>query len=114
MMEELRKKYDYIVIDGVPNTMVADASIIDRTTDVTLFIVRVGRMDRRVLPVVERMYKTGALTNMCILLNGVRSTHGSYGYGYCYGYGYGYGYGNEKDAKKRRKFALLEKLKNKR
>jgi hypothetical protein len=51
---------------------------------------------------------------MCILLNGVRSTHGSYGYGYCYGYGYGYGYGNEKDAKKRRKFALLEKLKNKR
>ena len=38
--------YDYVIIDGVPTEFVADASIIDRVADLTLFIIRIGKMDR--------------------------------------------------------------------
>lgn len=98
LIAELKERYDHIIIDNVPLGIVADADIVNRITDVTVFVIRAGKMDRRQLPEVQKIYDGGALTNMAILLNGVKfgnSTYGSYGYG-GYGYGYGYGYGNQK------------------
>ena len=110
MISKLRNIYDVIVIDGVPNFMVADAGIINRVSDITIFVIRVGLLDRRFLPVIERLYKNNTLTNMCTILNGVTTKKSTYGYGY--GYGYSYGYGDE-DIKKRekRKIIFMEKLK---
>lgn len=100
LMADLRKKYDYIVVDGVPVGIVADASIVDRISDLTMFVIRVGKMDRRQLPEIEKLYQTGKLSHLAIVLNGV-SFGGRYGYG-GYGYGnYGYGYGQEIDRKNR-------------
>lgn len=112
MISKLRNIYDVIVIDGVPNFMVADAGIINRVSDITIFVIRVGLLDRRFLPVIERLYKNNTLTNMCTILNGVTTKKSTYGYGYGYGYGYSYGYGDE-DIKKRekRKIIFMEKLK---
>ena len=36
----------------------------------TLFIVRVGKIDRRQLPELERLYQEHKLTNMAVVLNG--------------------------------------------
>ncbi|MDR1814782.1 MAG: polysaccharide biosynthesis tyrosine autokinase [Tannerella sp.] len=92
LIDYLRKRYDYIVIDNVPIGIIADAMISNRVTDLTLFVIRAGKMDRRMLPDIEQMYKTEKLKNMAVILNGVDYTSG-YGYGH-YGYGYGsYGYG---------------------
>ena len=97
---ELKERYDYIIVDNVPLGIVADADIVNRITDVTIFVVRAGKMDRRQLPDIQKLYSSGSLTNLAILLNGVKLTntgYGGYGYGYGgYGYGYGYGYGNRK------------------
>ena len=74
--------------------MVADAAIINRYVDLTLFVVRVGVMERVVLPDVERWYKEKRYKNLCMLLNGVVDSMGRYGY-HKYGYqkyGYDYGY----------------------
>ena len=69
----------------------ADASIIDRVADLTLFIIRVGKMDRRQLPEIEKIYQEKKLSNLAIVLNGLKLNGYGYGYG---GYGYGgYGYG---------------------
>lgn len=89
----LRGRYDYIFADSVPVGILADASVTSRVVDLTLFIVRVGSLDRRQLPDIQTLYDDGTLGSVAIILNGV-DLHGGYGYGYSYGYGYGYGYGS--------------------
>ena len=85
LITELRKRYDYIIVDNVPAGMVADASIVNRVADLTIFVVRSGVMDRRQLPELEKMYREEQLCNMCVVLNGVSYERRSYGYGYGYG-----------------------------
>ncbi len=104
LINELRKRYDYIIVDNVPVGVVADATISNRITDLTIFVVRAGRLDRRQIPDMETLYKEGKLLNMSMVLNGVDPKYRGYGYRYGYGYGYGYGhrygYGQEKKNKK--------------
>lgn len=85
----LRKEYDIIIIDCPPIDIVADSSIIAKWTDMTIFIVRSGLMEREMLPVVESYYMDKKFHNMSMLLNGT-TAYGHYGY-HRYGYGYGYG-----------------------
>ena len=90
LIEELRSRYDYIIVDGVPVGIIADATISNRIADMTLFVVRSGRLDRRQLPDIEELYKENKLRNMAIILNGAE-LHPRYGYNGRYGY-YCYGY----------------------
>lgn len=94
MMEELRKRYDYIVVDNVPVGLVADATIANRIADITIFVVRAGRLDKRQLPDIEKLYQEKVLNNMALILNGADLERHGYGYG-SYGYGYGYGSNNK-------------------
>ena len=92
MLDELRQHYDYIFIDCPPVEIVADATIINREADLTLFVVRAGLLERSMLPELQKNYDEKKYNNMAVLLNGTDAEH-HYGYGR-YGYGYGrYGYG---------------------
>ena len=105
LVETLKDDYDYVLIDNVPVAVVADATIVNRLADATIFIGRAGILDRRQLPDIERIYKEGKLKQMALVLNGVKEEHAGYGhYGY---YGYGYGYGYQEKKKKRKKFLGL-------
>jgi hypothetical protein len=76
--------------------IVADATIISHESDVTLFVVRSGLLERSMLPELEKNYQDKKYNNMAMLLNGTDADHhyGYHRYGYAYGrYGYGYGYG---------------------
>lgn len=101
LVAELRRRYDYIIADNVPVGVVADATISNRISDLTIFVVRAGRLDRRQLPDMEELYRENKLSNMALILNGVDPRHRGYGYGYGYRYGYGYGYGYGKHRKKK-------------
>ncbi len=94
LMNELRTRYDYIIVDNVPVGLVADATIANRIADLTIFVVRAGKLDRRQLPDIEKLYQEKKLKNMALVLNGANPER--HGYGYSYGYGYGYGYGAKK------------------
>lgn len=89
LLSELREQYDYIFIDCPPIEMVADASIINRHVDITLFIIRAQRFDRMMLPNVEEWYDEKKYKNLSVVLNGTTDGLGKYGY-YKYGYRYGY------------------------
>ncbi len=89
LLSELRTQYDYIFIDCPPIEMVADASIINRHVDLTLFIIRAQRFDRSMLPEIEEWYENRKYKNLAILLNGTTDELGKYGY-HRYGYRYGY------------------------
>lgn len=99
MLDDFRTQYDYIFIDCPPVEMVADAAIVNKLTDMTLFIIRAGLLDRRMLPEIEKFYTEHKYKNLSLILNGTNSAYGRYGYhkyGYSYGYHYGYGGYTEK------------------
>ena len=94
LLEQLRQEYDLIFLDCPPVEIVADASIIAKQADMSLFIVRAGLLEREMLPVIEGYYNDKKFKNMSILLNGTTAASSRYGYhryGYRYGYAYGYG-----------------------
>ena len=95
LLNELRESYDVIFLDCPPVELVADANVIARWADMTVFVIRAGLMVRDMLPSIDSFYTEKKLRNMAILLNGTETEHSRYGYsyGYSYGYGYGYGYG---------------------
>lgn len=88
LIEELKKRYDYIILDNVPALVVADASIVNRVAEITLYVIREGILDRRYLAELERLHQEKKFNNMCVVLNDVKDKTTRYGYGYGYGYGY--------------------------
>ena len=96
LITELRKRYDHVIIDTTPMFSVADANVVARLVDFTLFVIRVGVQNRDFLPELERMYQDNRFRKLCIVLNDADVKTSRYGGGTGYGYGYGYGYGHHK------------------
>ena len=81
-MAELRQMYDYVIVDNVPAQVVADAGIVNRVADLTIYVVREGKVDRRYLPELERLHQEGKFNNLCIVINDASMEKKVYGYGY--------------------------------
>ena len=95
--EELKKIYDYIIIDTPPLLWVTDALLLMKHVDTAIYVVRQNVTDKKAFETVikdleDRKY------NISLVANGI-NYQGIYGYRYSYGYsgygygGYGYGYG---------------------
>lgn len=90
LIETLRTRYDYIFMDCPPVELVADTGIVRDLADMTLFVVRVGLMDRRMLADIAEMYQKESYKEMALILNGTKYISSKYGH-YRYGYNYNYG-----------------------
>ena len=96
MLEELRREYDYIVLDTPPNDVVSDAMALCRCASCVLYVIRQDHVQRnQVINSIATMHDKGITISGCIF-NGVPKYQRQYGYGYRYGYGYGYDYGSKK------------------
>jgi capsular exopolysaccharide synthesis family protein len=91
LIDELKLKYDYIIMDTPPVGLVSDALELAQYCDVTLYIVRQNFTKKEMITLLNNRVKRGELNNTSIILNGFQNK-AKYGGGY--GYGYGYGYGN--------------------
>ena len=91
LLDELRGKYDYIFIDCPPIDIVADTQIIENLADRTIFVIRVGKVERAMLPELQRMYNEKRFKKMALLLNGTKTSNNRFGYRYGYSYGHGAG-----------------------
>lgn len=80
-----RENYDIVIIDCPPTEAVEDARSISRVTDMTLFVVRIGNLDRSFLPQIDRMNQEKRFSRMALVLNGA-PTKGAYAYHYGYSY----------------------------
>jgi capsular exopolysaccharide synthesis family protein len=88
LIEELKKKYDYIILDTPPVGLVSDALELAQYCDVTLYIVRQNVTKKDMITLLNNRVKRGELNNTSIILNGLENK-AKYGTGYGYGYGYG-------------------------
>jgi capsular exopolysaccharide synthesis family protein len=100
MLDQLRERYDRIVIDSPPVMPVADARVIAALGDATVLVLRAERSTRRLsLAARNELWRVRA-TRIGVVVNGVPlRKQGHYGNAYGYGYGeYGYmtyGYGGD-------------------
>jgi succinoglycan biosynthesis transport protein ExoP len=91
LIDELKTKYDYIILDTPPVGLVADSLELVQYCDVTLYIVRQSFTKKEMITLLNNRVNRGELHNTSIILNGFENK-AKYGGGY--GYGYGYGSGN--------------------
>ena len=93
--EEMKKRYDYIIIDSAPVGLVSDTFSLAPFVDTTLFIVRHRYTFKRQLEFIDEVFVQRKLPRVWIVVNDLKmgARFGYYGYGYGKGYGYGYGYG---------------------
>ncbi len=89
LVNALKEQYDYIFLDCPPVEIVADASIVGRLADMTLFLIRAELLDRSLLPDIQKYYDDKRLPKMSIILNGTTDAFSYYGY-HRYGSRYGY------------------------
>ncbi len=81
MFEELKSKYDYIIVDTAPVSLVTDTLLISKNADAFIYVVRANYLEKSYLKIPESLYKDNKLPNMCVLLNDT-DTRSGYGYGY--------------------------------
>lgn len=94
MLEKLKLKYDYILFDNPPYGLVVDAFVCSRVADHSIYVIRSGMFDKRLLPDLQELYNSNKIKNLSIVLNGVDYQRMAYSYRYNYGYYY-YHYGTE-------------------
>ncbi|MGN6568565.1 MAG: GumC family protein [Flavipsychrobacter sp.] len=94
LFAQLRKDFDYVVVDTAPIGFVTDAQLLARYADAVLYLVRQGYTYKQQIQLADELYRTRKMPKMSLIVNDVKVSRGyGYGYGY-YSYGYGYGYGN--------------------
>src|SRR5690606_27617635 len=85
LFAEVKKQYDYIIVDTAPVSVVTDTLIIAKYADAFIYVMRASFLDKRMLKMAEMFYKDRKLPNMAIILNDT-VWRKSYGTGTSYGY----------------------------
>jgi capsular exopolysaccharide synthesis family protein len=93
LLAELKKRYDFIVLDTPPAGLVTDAIALLLLADYPLYIFRSDYSKKQFVQVADKLINENKI-NLSVILNGVDMDRNKYSYKYSYGYGYGYGYGS--------------------
>lgn len=91
MINYLKSEFDYVIIDTAPVGAVSDGLLVEKYTDVTLYVVRQNYTEKGQLSIVNDLASIGKIRNPYLVINDIKSSYQGYGYGYNYGYGYDYG-----------------------
>ncbi|MCW5520383.1 polysaccharide biosynthesis tyrosine autokinase [Aureitalea sp. L0-47] len=84
---ELKSKFDYVIVDTAPSMVVTDTLLISSIADMTLYVVRADYTEKRLVGFVTEASRENKLKNIGVVLNGV--SENNFGYGNKYGYVYG-------------------------
>lgn len=82
---ELRKRYDYIVVDSAPVAMVSDTFLLNRLVDMTVYVTRANYTTFELIDFLNQTHEQQRLPKMVAVLNSVDAKKIGYGYGYGYG-----------------------------
>jgi capsular exopolysaccharide synthesis family protein len=89
VLASARQRFDFVVIDGPPMLGLADAALLARAVEATVFIIEWGRTrTSQVRNAVDRLAAVEAPIVGAVLTK-FDQTRAGYGYGYGYDYQYG-------------------------
>lgn len=118
LIAELRKRYDYIILDTAPIGLVSDSLLIDRVVDINLFVTRARYTSISHVRNANAVAHTNKLKSMYMCINDVDMSTRAYSYrryGNAYGtstYGsYGYNDDENFEPKKKGIFSIFRKKK---
>lgn len=94
MLETLRSRYDYVIVDTPPVNPVIDGVLIAKQCDGAVLIVESGTTGRKLCIRTKQQLDYAGVKLLGVVLNKVGGKKSRYGYGYGYGYGHKYGYGD--------------------
>lgn len=90
LMKIVKQAFDVVILDTAPIGLVSDAVHLGQYADCSLYIVRRGYTPRKLLIMIEQLYREKRIPKISLILNDVKLGNGYFG-GYYEGYGYGYG-----------------------
>lgn len=107
-IDQLKSRYDYVILDTAPIGMVTDTAIIGRVADMCVYVCRADVTPKAGYEYINVLKNEHKFPKLATVINGIdmskRKNSYGYGYGKKYGYGkgygYGYGYGYEAKGKK--------------
>ena len=106
MINMLKERYDYVILDTAPIGMVTDTAIIGRVADLCVYACRADYTPKNGYEYINVLKNSHKFPKLATVINGIdmRKRKNAYGYGYGkhYGYGYGYGYGYDAENKKKK------------
>ena len=79
LFEELRKSYDYIIIDTPPYGVLTDSFVLMKFADIKIYVARLGYVKKKILLNSFEDIESKNISNVQILLNGDNPKQGSYG-----------------------------------
>ena len=88
LLHHLQKQYDAILLDAPPYGVLADTDLLAAQADMTLYIIRAGRIQQSHLLRIQQLQANGKLPHIGLVLNTVNFHAAAYSY---YGYSYEYG-----------------------
>jgi len=94
LFEELKQRFDFIIVDSPPVGLVSDAMIIQPHVDMTIFVCRHNYTRKEQFKFINELKSKNKLAEMYLVINDVDFSRSDY-----FGYGYGYGYGVEMEDK---------------
>ncbi len=78
LIEELRKRFDYIIIDTPPVGLVSDAQLIAPYIDATFFLIRHDVTPKNHIRVINKLYEEERFPRLKIILNAIDSNNSYY------------------------------------
>ncbi|MBQ0072999.1 MAG: polysaccharide biosynthesis tyrosine autokinase [Prevotella sp.] len=85
IFEELKKAYDYIIVDTAPVGLVTDTLQLGRIANVTVVMCRADYTERSAFQLINELSESGKLPNICIAINGIDMSKKKHSYSYGYG-----------------------------
>ena len=112
LIEVLKLKYDFIIIDSAPLLLVSDTTALLPISDLVVYVCRAQFSDKNIFPYIKDLQNRPNIPPFGMVLNGLiagpmsgynykygyrYSYRYRYSYSYKYNYGYGYGYGSDEE-----------------
>ncbi len=86
MIEYLKTKYQYIILDSAPVMLVSDTLQLVENSDVVLYVVKSNATEKEMIDFAADFKKDNKIANMAFVLNSVKPENTRYGEKYGYGY----------------------------
>ncbi len=88
LFEELKERYEYIIVDTAPLGIVSDTKTLMKYTDLNLILIREDYAKKDFIYTLEEIIEKHNFKNIGLILNASKAKDGEYGYGYSYEYEY--------------------------